>query len=274
LVAVHVRLAVSPLNCMLQSDDPQKALKAANIKMQLKRKAIRFGHAPDKDLFYVIDGGKTHYFGHLQRGSGLYGLGLASRAKRVFDSYLLHRVTFDENDIVIDCGANYGDLWLSLQGEIAPKNYITFEPSEAEHRSVCANAPDGLHNKKGLSDVAEVKTFYLNEKDADSSLVEPNEYSGVIEVETVTLSSFVEEKGIEKIKLFKLEAEGFEPEIMDGTMAILDKIEYIAIDGGNERGKEQEETFSPLTNTLLAHGFKMVEVNLQWGRALFRNTKL
>lgn len=74
---------------------------------------------------------------------------------------------------------------------------------------------------------------------------------------------------IERVKLFKLEAEGFEPEILRGALAVLDRIEYVAIDGGYERGVDCEQTFSHQTNLLTEHGFKMLDVNLKWGRALF-----
>ena len=73
--------------------------------------------------------------------------------------------------------------------------------------------------------------------------------------------------------MFKLEAEGFEPEILDGALNILDKIEYIALDGGYERGKSQTETFSELCNKLHDHGFKIVSINFICARALFINQK-
>ena len=51
----------------------------------------------------------------------------------------------------------------------------------------------------------------------------------------------------------------------------LDKIEYIAIDGGYERGRKLEETLSNQLNFLFANNFEIIEINLNWGRALLKN---
>ena len=66
-------------------------------------------------------------------------------------------------------------------------------------------------------------------------------YTHKIDVKTTTLSEFVRKKRIKRIKLFKLEAEGFEPKYLKELKEILQIIELIAIDGGYERGKNQEE---------------------------------
>ena len=67
------------------------------------------------------------------------------------------------------------------------------------------------------------ENFYISSEQADSSLIKPNKYSSKIEVKTVKLDNIVSKK----IKLFKLEAEGAEPEILQGAMNSLSKIEYI-----------------------------------------------
>ena len=204
---------------------------------------------------------------------GLYGNGLRNRANKLFNSYLLDHIDFAHDDLVIDCGANYADLWLSLNGLIDDGKYVTFEPGIREHLSINYNAPNGIHLKKGLSKNDEVVTYYANERDADSSIIEPLNYSHKIEIETITLDNYVKENKIDKIKLFKLDAEGFEPEIIDGALNSFNKIEYIALDGGYERGKSQTETFSEICNKLHHHGFKIVSINFVWARALFVNQK-
>ena len=69
----------------------------------------------------------------------------------------------------------------------------------------------------------------------------------------------------------KLEAEGFEPEILLGAKDSIKYINYVAIDGGYERGIKQEETFTKLTNRLIESGFSIIFVNFKFGRALFNN---
>ena len=54
-----------------------------------------------------------------------------------------------------------------------------------------------------------------------------------------------------KIKLLKLEAEGAEPEILEGLGEKLNLVEYISADLGYERGVHCESTLVPVTNYLL-----------------------
>ena len=63
--------------------------------------------------------------------------------------------------------------------------------------------------------------FYVNEEEADSSLVKPSNYTHHIDIKTTTLTHYIKVNKIKRIKLFKLEAEGFEPEILEGSTKIL-----------------------------------------------------
>lgn len=77
----------------------------------------------------------------------------------------------------------------------------------------------------------------------------------------------------EKIKLLKLEAEGAEPEVLEGCGDLLQQIEYITADLGPERGVSQESTLVPVVNYLLAHNFELLEVGHTRIVGLFRNKK-
>lgn len=272
-VKLHRNILVWPLDQLISSKNIRVSIAAANLKLFLKRTNLSIFFDHESNLFYIKDDGIHHFFGNLKRGFNLYQEGLKFRANKLFDSYLLSKINFSYNDIVIDCGANYADLWLSLKKFINQKNYITFEPGPIEHQSIKKNAPNGVHIMKGLSNNNENIRFYLNEKNADSSIVEPARFTHTTEIETLTLEKFFKENNIENVKLFKLEAEGFEPEILEGALNVLDKIEYIAVDGGYERGKDKIETFSIISNYLYNHGFKMISINFKWGRALFINKR-
>ena len=47
---------------------------------------------------------------------------------------------------------------------------------------------------------------------------------------------------IKQIKLLKIDAEGYEPEVLSGSIATLSQTEYVAVDFGPERGLEQKDT--------------------------------
>jgi len=247
----------------------KRSLRFANLKSAIRGRPVRFEYDDATELFFARDGEDRHAFGDLGRGRWLYKRGLAHRAETLWKSYTLQAVELSQNDVVIDCGANYADLWLTLKHKIRPENYITFEPGKREHAAIRLNAPHARANNIGLGATNETLTFYVNEGEADSSFIQPASYAHTVEIQTVSLDSYLTSNAIAHVKLFKLEAEGFEPEVLQGARAVLDRIEYVAIDGGYERGVDCEQTFTHQTNLLAEHGFKMLDVNLKWGRALF-----
>ena len=58
---------------------------------------------------------------------------------------------------------------------------------------------------------------------------------------------------------------------MEGAKDVLKIIEYVTVDGGNERFNE--ETMSNAVNFLISENFKMIEIKFSQGRALFKNLK-
>lgn len=249
---------------------PRTACSVRNARQFIRSKKVRFHFDQERGLYYAEQGDIRQYFARRKRGFKLYRKGLDYRANRISSTYLIDRIDFSKDDIVVDCGANYADLFLFLKGKIRPENYISFEPGAEEFSCIALNAPESRNFNLGLSNKTGETVFYASSKDANSSIVRPKEYTSEFVVRTMTLDDFVEQEKIESIKLLKLEAEGFEPEVLDGFSRKLGMCAYVAIDGGYERGESEEETFSVLTNKLLTRGFEMLGANLKWGRALFR----
>ena len=187
---------------LMRSANTNVSVRVANLKLRIKGSNLRIKYNKKEKLFSLKDGNKIYFFGNLIRGYSLYGKGLKRRAEILYNSYLLNFIDFNYEDYVIDCGANYGDLWLSLEGKIKPESYITFEPGLLEHEAIKMNAPGGTHNKLGLSNKNEIVRFFVNEQDADSSIVEPANYSHFVDIKTTTLSKYLKSKN--NIKLFKL----------------------------------------------------------------------
>lgn len=270
LISVSKKLFLLPLNLMIESKNNNFAMFGANLKYKFKGLNLHISFDATDKLYFIEDNEQYHWFGNLARGASLYHNGLSERNHRLFNSYFLEQIEFKKDDVVIDCGANYADLWLGLKEKINENCYITFEPGALEYASIIRNAPNGIHNRLGLSNANGVSKFYLNEKYADSSLIEPNHFTHIDNIQTTTLSHYIKTNGIKKIKLFKLEAEGFEPEILEGALEVLSLIDFIAIDGGYERGKEQNETFSYLCNSLYEANFEILSINFVQKRALFQ----
>ena len=92
-------------------------------------------------------------------------------------------------------------------------------------------------------------------------------------MKTTSLSNYISQNKIEKVKLFKVEGEGFEPEILRGANNVLQKIEYIGVDGSPERGKNNETTIEYASEFLISKDFEIVfsNINQKYAKVLFRN---
>ncbi len=197
-----------------------------------------------------------------------YSNGIKKRGKELHKLYLLENIRFNKGDIVMDIGAHNGDFFLGFDQEIV---YYGYEPSPV----VFLDLKDNLKNQNvynlALSNIQNDKIdFYLSDKNADSSALLINEYSKKIKVQTTTLDEEIK-KIQKKIKLIKIEAEGFEPEILEGMSKYLNHVEYIAIDCGFERGLKKESTIKECSNYLIKNNFKMIGFGTQRTVTLFEN---
>ena len=265
-----VRLFISPLQNMCP---PAIACAIENIRCLGFGYEVRFFYDKKNEIFGALESETTRFFTDFHRGIWLYGSGLSHRNKSLADSYCVEKLNINPEDVVIDCGANYGDFFYCLGGSISPRNYYAFEPSGDAFRALIVNVEGGSIHRLGLSNTSATQEFFISNRGGDSSLAEPESYTHVEVIHTVTIDKFIENSGIEKCKLLKIEAEGWEPEVLEGCAKFLRNVEYVAIDGGPERGVEKGITFPELNNTLLSSGFHMVGINGMAFRALYRNTK-
>jgi FkbM family methyltransferase len=196
--------------------------------------------------------------------------GIVRRTEILGDTYFLPRIRFRPGDLVVDCGANVGELKYYFLENGLEVEYVGIEPSPLEYRCLVENvAPSKTHNV-GLWDSDGELEFYVSSQMADSSLIEPPEFDEVIKVPTRRLDGLLEGQ---TIKLLKLEAEGAEPEAIAGASGILANIEYVSADLGFERGVEQTSTLGEVTNFLLGNGFEIVANGRKRLTVLYRNKR-
>lgn len=199
------------------------------------------------------------------------------RLKELYEKYLLSFLSFSADDIVIDVGANIGELSLYLQRNFSVMP-VCCEPDPTEQRCLEANFMDTEHIliKDALwNEPGEAELSLGNDK-GDSSLILGKTSLPSIPVRRTTLDLVYSEtlapKGVDRIRLLKLEAEGAEPEILQGAEGTLDKIDYIAADLGPERGPERQNTVVECVNYLLMRNFKLLKVNPKQSVYLFAST--
>lgn len=191
--------------------------------------------------------------------------GFDARVRGMEKRYHLSRIPLERGDLIVDCGANVGDLNLYFQQRNIEIRYVGFEPSPKEFDCLTLNTVGHTALSYALADTDQEVEFFLSEANADSSIFRPEESCDSIIVQGRTLDSF----HFGPIKLLKLEAEGAELEVLKGAKDSLSKIDWISADCGFEKGIEKESTIVPVTNFLLRNGFELLSVSPKFC-ALFR----
>ncbi len=210
-------------------------------------------------------------FNQKKVGLYAYGKGFKKRISELTHSYHLEKINFQNDDTIIDIGANNGDLYLCFNNKI---NYYGFEPSPKVYLNLNENIKNqNLYNLGVWNTENKNIDFYLSDDFGDSSIIPINEFSKKISIQTTTLDQIISKIGT-KIKLLKIEAEGAEPEILQGLSKQLNMVEYISIDCGFERGKNQTSTISECSNYLIQKNFEMIGFNSPRIVVLYKNNSL
>ena len=237
----------------------------ANIYFTLLFRDVKFIF--EGGLYKVSQKGITRYFENKKQAINVYNRGLQFRANSIGSIYFLDKMKFKENDLIIDCGANVGDLSLYFQFNKFTVRYFGFEPSLKEFSCLQLNEGESNCVNKGLWNEDTTLEFYVSSDGADSSLIEPPFYSNIVSVDVVRLDSIFNER----VKLLKIEAEGAEPEVLMGAEKLLKNVEFVTADLGFERGLSQESTLIPVINFMLNQNFELLEVSHRRVCALFKN---
>jgi len=223
---------------------------------------------------YEVRDAKTWHFCSSRRAA-YYLPGLKARAEVLIDEYLLRRVPFRDGDHVVDIGANIGDFALALDMVQPGTSIHCFEPSPAEFDCLTRNIErNSLCAQREARQIAiwradEEVSFHVKSASADSSILPIPAKEGEIRVPARRLDTVLEDR---PYRLLKLEAEGVEPEILEGAAQSIGRFHYVSADVGFERGMAAESTLPQVTNFLLARGFEVAAVNLPRLVVLYRNT--
>lgn len=238
---------------------------------------VRFDSA--SNLYFVHDS-EVHAFSHPKRLWTLFD-GQLTRGKTLAYQYLLDQIEFKDGDHIIDVGANTGDLALSFRAMERKVHIEAFEPSPGEYaalkQNLAACSAVLSHNAYQVAlwnEASDGLTFYLKPRKADSSVLPINGATGKIIVPGKRLDDIISPAKNVRYRLLKLEAEGAEPEILEGAEALLPQIDYIAADVGFERGTDALSTLPEVTNFLTSRGFKII--GFEGGRCvvLFKNCRI
>lgn len=243
----------------------------ANLRMLLRGRKIRIAPHQASGIMVVTDEQSAIHI--CRRGRYLrYKRGIAAGIAGLAKDYHLQKLDGLSGGLFIDCGANVGELgmWARAQN----MDYIAFEPEQQEALCCDLNNFEGAERtlRKALWKENTTLSFYSKADTADGSIFE-SEGSHRIDIAAVTLDAALINRDLSRPIILKLEAEGAEPEVLQGAQATLAMIDWVSVDCGPEKGFAQDDTFVACHDILLAHGFRLVDVGFRRVTALYHNTR-
>ena len=175
----------------------------------------------------------------------------------VLNRYSDEDIFVEDGDVVIDIGANIGEF--SVASARVARKVLAIEPDRSAYRCVVENT-ENLDNvvcrDVAVSECDGEFDFYMSPGTSDSSLLKPRVDSQLVtKVKGQTLLSIMRDHEISIVDFLKLEAEGYEPEILEGAGSALRSVRKIAIDASPER--YGEPTYERCMEVLLAKGFSV-----------------
>ncbi|WP_168171522.1 FkbM family methyltransferase [Lacimicrobium sp. SS2-24] len=177
-------------------------------------------------------------------------------ANWLFNKYHLQGfVEVEDGDIIIDCGAFVGGFSVAC-ANIA-KLIIAIEPSSLNYFCLDNNLKpyeNALALRFALGNECGVVQLNCSTSAVEHSLLEPDD-GDILYTETVAISrvdALIKSIGIDRVDFLKLEAEGFEPEIITGLGELRPK--KLAIDVSPERNNESPA--NEIIKVLVNHGYE------------------
>jgi len=237
-----------------------------NITTYLRRVDTKIKYLKKTDLYFLKSKSNSMYIAFKERAE-LYLDGIDATGRAIGKDYHLDYINFNKGDTIVDCGANVGNLLLYFSEIKTEINYIGIEPSPRDYECLKKNSSSNYLYNIGLWHEKKTIPFFLAPKQGDSSFIKPTTYDSILEIPAVRLDGFIDKK----IKLFKLEAEGAEPEVLMGSQKLLKNTEYISADLGFERGIEKKSTIAEVINYLLNNNFEMIKMSHDRIVVLFKN---
>lgn len=196
------------------------------------------------------------------------------------------------SNVIFDVGANTGIYSLVAKSLNPTSKVYAFDPSKNTFDSLLYNNSTNKYDicceQLAISNLDSVSTFYdvpnINQTSASLSskmLKDADYYTGdVIEyqVNTITLSSYIQSKKLQAIDLIKIDIEMHEPEALEGLGKYLDEFKPIIIievlsevvaDSLNNQIGEDFNIFHLVGPSLAVQTNRFIKDNIHWNFLLF-----
>lgn len=187
----------------------------------------------------------------------------------------LAMLTLRHKDVVIDVGANVGDFTECVLAYQPGAVVHAFEPLPEPFKVLAGKFPSdpAIHCRNlALGSERSVKSLNVSAYNQASSflsngaLLKTGVYgidfsvTGTIDVPVDTLSNYVIEHRIERIKLLKLDVQGYELEVLKGAEPILRLIDYVYTEAQFEELYQRGPLFTDIFEFLCARDHELLRM--------------
>jgi FkbM family methyltransferase len=174
---------------------------------------------------------------------------------------------------IVDVGANTGQSALRFRAAFPSARIISLEPIRDTFDELLGRTAD-LNvecHRLAVGSSAGRATMYLTPFSVTSSLVPPpaEELRGTEEVEVATLDDFLRDNGVSDVDLLKVDAEGYDLEVLKGAESTLasGRVRFVMVEIGFHRRDDRHPLFDDVRDLLTVYGysvFGIYEQHLEW----------
>ncbi|WP_230467764.1 FkbM family methyltransferase [Lujinxingia vulgaris] len=240
----------------------------ARLSDSARRLAARFPLVIDLDDF----DGDLHFRLELNEhmGSQIFWRGFYSGPQ----IHLLHHL-LEPDHVFIDIGANHGEFTVVAARQVPRGRVVAFEPNEAIHRRLRFNIESndfdnvtlstlGLSESPGVARIYEAaERFDDGTTHLGLATLYPTDQRGQVvqEIELTTLDAFVEDAGLDRVDLIKIDIEGAELSALKGAHTVLSGFRpNIILELNQGTCKSAGYTMDDLLDLLADYGYTFFEI--------------
>lgn len=239
------------------------AIYLVNLELKLRKLDEKILLDKSTGLFKItLSGGGFFYFARKSRLS-LYYQGLESRLEQLVSKYSLRELQEIKGlTHFIDCGANVGEVayWVLKNTDL---QIVTIEPEKIENQCLVLNleASRTFVVQGVLSESTGTARIFHSPENADTGLLPSKSGLPHSTVNAWRLDDLLSNmKLIGACFAIKIEAEGSEPEVMNGGISTLnERTIFLVVDVSPERGLSQESTSKMIIQNTAVSSFKLVK---------------
>lgn len=176
--------------------------------------------------------------------------------------------------VILDVGANVGQTANKFLKHFPTSVIYSFEPNPDSFIKLQKNCTDLKNHSTwnyGVGDIDGHRPLFKNTNSEMDSFLEPNEspygrYEKKIDIEIITLDSFVEKHNINSIDILKSDTQGYELQVFKGASKLMaeNKISIIYCEIIFSKMYKNLITFDVIYKYLVEHNFSLVAFYKQY----------